>query len=143
MNKTLSISTLALLIGCLVSQAQLPDISKIFDRNETFLVSKSENKGRPIYSLVTNEEFDTLKAKLLKAMGEDWKEIKRFDAGHKTGPTGKKRQDKSVLIGDIRLANPKQPKNHLIMAVFNTPNTSYDTKYSMMILIDEAPPKQD
>jgi hypothetical protein len=143
MPKKLTITTLVLLVSCLIGHAQLPNLSKIFDRNQTFLISKSDNKGRPIYSFVTNEEYDTLKANFLKAMGEDWKEIKRFDAGHKTGPTGKERQDKSALIGDIRLANPKQPKNHLILAVFNTPNASYQTKYAMMILVDEAPPKQD
>ena len=141
MNKKLSISAFILLLGCFVSNAQLPNPFKIFDRNETSLVSSSDNKGRPIYSYVTNEEFDALKAAFLKAMGEDWKEIERFNAGHKTGPTGKERKDKTALVGDLRLANSKQPKNHVILAVFKTPNEKYKTKYSMMILVDEAPPK--
>ena len=72
---------------------------------------------------------------------EDWKEIERFDAGHKTGITGKKRTDTTAIVGDIRLANPKQPKNHLILAVFKAQNAKYKTKYSMMLLVDPAPPK--
>ena len=141
MNKKPVITVLLLLLSCLSAQAQLPNIFKIFDRNQTFLISKSDNKGRPIYSFMTNEEFDDLKAAFIKAMGEDWKEVKRFNAGNKTGITGKERQDKSALVGDIRLANPKDPKNHVVLALFNTPNTTYKTKYSMMVLVDPAPPK--
>lgn len=141
MNRKISIISLILLITCLASSAQLPNVHKIFDRNKTFLISHSDNRGKPIYSFVTNEEFDAVKAALLKAMGEDWKEIKPFDAGHKTGITGKDRADKSALTGDIRLANPKQPKNHLILALFKGPNTKYKTKYTMMLLVDPAPPK--
>lgn len=141
MIKKISIISLILFISCLASTAQLPNVHKIFDRNKTSLISHSDNKGKPIYSFVTNEEFETLKAAFLRAMGEDWKEIKRFDAGHKTGPTGKKRTDETALIGDIRLANPKQPKNHLILALFKAPNDRYKTKYSMMLLVDPAPPK--
>ena len=141
MNKKISITALILLISCLASSAQLPNVHKIFDRNNTFLISHSDNKGRPIYSFVTNEEFEVVKKAFIKAMGEDWKEVKRFDAGHKTGVTGKERTDKSTLVGDVRLANPKQPKNHLILAVFKAPNARYRTKYSMMLLVDPAPPK--
>jgi len=141
MNNKLSIISLILFISSLASSAQLPNVHKIFDRNSTFLISHSDNKGKPIYSFVTNEEFESLKAAFLKAMGEDWKEIERFDAGHKTGVTGKKRTDKTALVGDLRLANPKHPENHLILAVFKSPNTKYKTKYSMMVLVDPAPPK--
>lgn len=141
MNRKISTISLILLLTCLASSAQLPNVHKIFDRNKTFLISHSDNRGKPIYSFVTNEEFDAVKAALLKAMGEDWKEIKPFDAGHKTGVTGKDRADKSALKGDIRLANPKQPENHLILALFKGPNTRYKTNYTMMLLVDPAPPK--
>ncbi len=141
MNKKISIISLILLISCLASSAQLPNVHKIFDQKKIFLISHSDNKGKPIYSFVTNEQFDAVKAAFLKAMGEDWKEIKPFNAGHKTGITGKEPTDKSALVGDIRLANPKQPKNHLILALFKAPNIRYKTKYAMMLLVDPAPPK--
>lgn len=141
MNRKIPIISLILLITCLASSAQLPNVHKIFDRSKTFLFSHSDNKRKPIYSFVTNEEFDALKAAFLKAMEEDWKEIKPFDAGHKTGFTRKERTDKSALAGDIGLANPKQPENHLILTLFKGSNTNYKTKYTMMLLTDPAPPK--
>ena len=141
MNRKIPIISLILLITCLPSSAQLSNVHKIFDRNKIFLLSQSDNKRKPVYSFVTNEEFDVVKAAFLKAMEEDWKEIKPFDTGHKIEVTGEERTNKDELAGDIGPANPKRPGNHLILALFEGSNTRYKAKYTMMLLVDPAPPK--